>query len=127
MCVYIWTSDIDECALDTDGCDQGCINTPESFMCNCSEGYLLDEDGYTCNGENKLEWVSLKLYYFIFQILMSVHWALMDVIKAVSTYLEVSCVTALRAIFWMKMGTLVMVRINSSGFLLSFITLSSRY
>ena len=46
--------DIDECALDTDGCDQGCINTPGSFQCNCSEGYQLNEDGFTCDGNLKI-------------------------------------------------------------------------
>ena len=46
--------DIDECALDTDGCNQGCINTPGSFQCNCSEGYQLNEDGFTCDGNLKI-------------------------------------------------------------------------
>ena len=45
--------DIDECAMDTDRCDQNCINTPGRFICNCSEGYLINEDGYTCDGEWK--------------------------------------------------------------------------
>ena len=48
--MIFFLSDIDECALDTDGCDQGCINTHGSFQCNCSEGYLLNEDGFTCDG-----------------------------------------------------------------------------
>ena len=45
------TPDIDECTVTPDICDQECINVPGSFMCNCSEGYLLNEDGLTCNGE----------------------------------------------------------------------------
>lgn len=47
--------DIDECMLDTNGCDQSCINTPGSFMCNCSEGYILNENGFSCYGESILE------------------------------------------------------------------------
>ena len=42
--------DIDECGLDNGGCDQNCTNTLGSFFCNCSEGYLLDENGFTCDG-----------------------------------------------------------------------------
>ena len=55
MCVinfYYVVPDIDECALDTDGCEQGCINTPGSFQCDCSEGYLLNANGFTCDGGN---------------------------------------------------------------------------
>jgi hypothetical protein len=43
--------DIDECALDTDGCEQECINTPGDFQCDCFEGFLLNEDNITCYGE----------------------------------------------------------------------------
>jgi hypothetical protein len=42
--------DIDECELDNGGCDQDCTNTLGSFFCNCSEGYLLIENGFTCDG-----------------------------------------------------------------------------
>lgn len=42
--------DIDECALDTDGCDQGCENNPGGFDCTCDQGYTLDVDGVTCLG-----------------------------------------------------------------------------
>ena len=40
--------DIDECAADTDGCDQGCTNTDGSFECSCNSGYTLSGDGMTC-------------------------------------------------------------------------------
>ena len=42
--------DIDECGLDNGGCDQDCTNTIGSFFCNCSEGYLLNHNGFTCDG-----------------------------------------------------------------------------
>ena len=47
--------DIDECEIGTDGCEQICINTPGTFYCNCSEGYLLNDDGFSCEGEIKVE------------------------------------------------------------------------
>ena len=43
--------DIDECSLDSDGCEQFCTNSIGSFICSCSTGYELDQDGRKCNGE----------------------------------------------------------------------------
>jgi len=40
--------DDDECALNTDGCDHNCINTPGSFVCTCNSGFFLDLDQKTC-------------------------------------------------------------------------------
>ena len=42
-------TDIDECAADTDGCDQVCTNTPGSFECSCNSGFSLSTDGRTCD------------------------------------------------------------------------------
>ena len=42
--------DIDECALDTDTCQQVCINTNGSYTCSCMEGCSLDANGNTCSG-----------------------------------------------------------------------------
>ena len=45
-------ADINECSLEGDGfCDQGCNNTVGSFSCSCSEGFELNSDGLSCNGE----------------------------------------------------------------------------
>ena len=33
--------DIDECELNLDNCEMGCINTIGSFRCSCYEGYEL--------------------------------------------------------------------------------------
>ena len=45
--------DIDECRDGTDDCTQTCTNTDGSFTCGCNTGYLLDTDGFTCNGKYK--------------------------------------------------------------------------
>ena len=41
--------DIDECLSSP--CNHTCTNTPGSFKCSCNDGYVLDDDGSTCNGE----------------------------------------------------------------------------
>ena len=43
-------SDIDECTLGTDNCEQVCHNTVGSFFCTCRPGSTLDNNGYTCHG-----------------------------------------------------------------------------
>ena len=45
-------SDINECQSNNGNCDQMCVNTIGSYMCNCSEGYLLSEDLTTCDGNS---------------------------------------------------------------------------
>ena len=45
--------DIDECIDGTHNCSQTCTNTVGSFTCGCNGGYLLDIDGFTCNGKHK--------------------------------------------------------------------------
>ena len=50
------------------------------------------------------------------QTLMSVTWALIRVIRTVPTHLEVSFVTAQKAMYWEKMATHVMVRLNFVGY-----------
>ena len=68
MCLWIYTSillyihfiysDIDECSEGTDVCTQTCTNTIGSFICGCNNGYLLDDDGFTCLGKQK------PVYYY---------------------------------------------------------------
>ena len=52
-CAFIYP-DIHECNDGTDDCTQTCTNTIGSFTCECYSGYLLNTDGFTCNGEHKL-------------------------------------------------------------------------
>ena len=44
--------DIDECMFSNGGCDQLCTNSNGSFECSCENGFLLDVNGFICNGEN---------------------------------------------------------------------------
>ena len=44
-------ADVDECKLGTHECNQICVNTVGSFMCDCYPGFILDINEYTCNGE----------------------------------------------------------------------------
>ena len=55
---YVCTPDIDECALDIDGCDQTCTNTDGGFVCSCGPGSLLDTDGKTCVRAEFLFWAT---------------------------------------------------------------------
>ena len=43
-------TDIDECALNTDGCAQICNNTIGSYHCSCRTGYRLASNGHMCQG-----------------------------------------------------------------------------
>ena len=44
------TSDIDECALGLDGCENNCTNTVGAYFCSCVDGYALQGDNITCRG-----------------------------------------------------------------------------
>ena len=46
--LVLFYTDIDECAADTDGCNQICTNTEGSFECSCRSGFTLLDDGKTC-------------------------------------------------------------------------------
>ena len=48
--IICFNVDIDECTNNTDNCTQTCTNTVGGFTCGCNEGYLLHDDGITCNG-----------------------------------------------------------------------------
>ena len=51
VCTYIPT-DIDECAVDTDGCEDDCEDTEGSFICICRmQGYEVGMDMRSCVGQ----------------------------------------------------------------------------
>ena len=41
---------MDECAANTDNCEQVCINQAGSFKCGCNDGYKLKANGFQCEG-----------------------------------------------------------------------------
>ena len=43
--------DVDECQSNTSNiCEQECVNVPGSFTCDCDNGYKLNADGRSCDG-----------------------------------------------------------------------------
>lgn len=48
------TAGVDHCAEQDHGCEQLCLNTETSFVCQCSEGFLINEDLKTCSRESPL-------------------------------------------------------------------------
>lgn len=52
--IRLLSPDLDECAVVNGGCQQGCVNTPGSFHCQCRPGYRLHADGRTCIGKSTL-------------------------------------------------------------------------
>ena len=61
-------SDINECAEMNDGCQQLCFNTDGSRLCSCKNGYTLNSDGYSCDGEYHTQTTS----YFVFLVFLFV-------------------------------------------------------
>jgi fibulin 1/2 len=51
LCVMIYPTDINECAENSDNCDQLCHNNIGSFSCTCNPGSTLDGNGHTCHGK----------------------------------------------------------------------------
>lgn len=43
-------ADVNECDVGNGGCSQLCVNTDGNSYCRCNPGYVLDNDGKTCNG-----------------------------------------------------------------------------
>ena len=44
-------SDIDECTLNIDDCDQLCVNDNGSYHCECYDGYFRDNNSASCVGK----------------------------------------------------------------------------
>ena len=47
---FVYRTDVDECLEGTHNCSAECMNIPGGFLCECSSGYLLSEDGVSCIG-----------------------------------------------------------------------------
>lgn len=48
---FVTIAGVDHCAQQDHGCEQLCLNTEESFVCQCSEGFLINDDLKTCSSE----------------------------------------------------------------------------
>ena len=57
---YLVYVDVDECALDLDGCPFVCENTYDGHECRCDPGY--EGDGFTCTGKLKRGNASFVIY-----------------------------------------------------------------
>ncbi len=43
-------TDIDECQLQLDTCEEECVNQPGAYTCDCQEGLMLASDLRSCIG-----------------------------------------------------------------------------
>ena len=48
---YLKLPDIDECLTGVEQCDQNCENDLGSYACSCDSGFILNVDGYCCDGK----------------------------------------------------------------------------
>ncbi|KXJ70126.1 hypothetical protein RP20_CCG024722 [Aedes albopictus] len=44
----IYSTDVDECAVNNGGCQHECKNTLGSYVCSCHNGYTLQDNGHDC-------------------------------------------------------------------------------
>ena len=54
---WMFSTDIDECALGNHGCEETCENFGGGFFCSCQAGLRLTANGKDCEG---IELYSLK-------------------------------------------------------------------
>ena len=66
-------ADIDECkVIYYNNCDQLCVNIPGSFVCNCTSGYYLAQDGGSCIGKCVVLFSASHAEQVLLQTLMNV-------------------------------------------------------
>ena len=66
-CALYYVPDIDECLSPNHGCEQTCMNTAGTYICNCSIGYRLNANGRDCNG-TKANYFDHFIIYSFFKI-----------------------------------------------------------
>ncbi|XP_055621202.1 tolloid-like protein 1 [Toxorhynchites rutilus septentrionalis] len=44
----VYSTDVDECAMNNGGCQHECKNTLGSYTCSCHNGYTLQDNGHDC-------------------------------------------------------------------------------
>ena len=47
-CIF---SAVSGCSDNNGGCDHTCVNTTDSYYCTCNPGFILIQDGKTCEGQ----------------------------------------------------------------------------
>ena len=50
MMIFTSVDLVDECASNNGGCEDICTDTDDSFVCSCSSGSTLNNNGRTCDG-----------------------------------------------------------------------------
>ena len=48
--MILFITDIDECNLNIDDCDQLCVNDVGSYHCECYDGYFRNNSSSSCVG-----------------------------------------------------------------------------
>lgn len=57
--------DVDECTLETDQCEQNCINTVGSYTCSCNVGYFLSSNGFNCTSKLPYYYCEVAIHYLL--------------------------------------------------------------
>uniref|UniRef100_A0A8B9S630 Matrilin 3 n=1 Tax=Apteryx owenii TaxID=8824 RepID=A0A8B9S630_APTOW len=52
VCQSVTFSSVNMCALGTHDCEQVCVSSGGSYVCDCYEGYTLNPDMRTCSGKD---------------------------------------------------------------------------
>ena len=47
----VFIPDVDECDPNVSNCMHNCDNTDGSYVCSCNDGFTLNGDGFSCDGE----------------------------------------------------------------------------
>ena len=60
-------SEYDECTLFPGVCANGeCVDTSESFLCQCRPGFALDETDKNCTGMLEVRFLECEVISFVF-------------------------------------------------------------
>ena len=111
LCLLLYFMPLDdlECDIDNGGCNQICINTIGSFHCNCAEGYLLNDNGFSCDGEKAFSVVVyiILAYLSLLQILMNVYPVHVILMQLVTILMVALCVHVSMVILEMAFSAMV--------------------
>ena len=55
MCYF--STDVNECRTANGRCAQTCTDTDDSFLCSCGSGYTLAYDGFSCSGNEFMQFL----------------------------------------------------------------------